>query len=47
MFQLWKESLICDGKQFHQYQQNEQSPLILIPWSQCDVGNPDSGLGQA
>ena len=24
---LWKESLNSDGHQFHQYQQNEQSPL--------------------
>jgi hypothetical protein len=24
-----KESLISDGHQFHQYQQNEQSPLSL------------------
>ena len=32
---LWKESLNGDGHQFHQYQQNEQSPLILTqkrPW---------------
>jgi hypothetical protein len=26
---LWKESLNSDGHKFHQYQQNEQSPLIL------------------
>ena len=26
---LRKESLNSDGHQFHQYQQNEQSPLIL------------------
>jgi hypothetical protein len=26
---LWKENLNNDGRQFHQYQQNEQSPLIL------------------
>jgi len=26
---LWKENLKNDGHQFHQYQQNEQSPLIL------------------
>ena len=26
---LWKESLNSDGHQFHQYQQNKQSPLIL------------------
>ena len=24
---IWKESLKRDGQQFHQYQQNEQSPL--------------------
>ena len=24
---LWKESLNSDGHQFHQYQENEQSPL--------------------
>jgi hypothetical protein len=29
IMQLWKESLSSDGHQFHQYQQNEQSPLIL------------------
>jgi hypothetical protein len=32
-----KESLNCDGQQFHQYQQNEQSPLtwrkIKLWWS--------------
>jgi hypothetical protein len=27
MFWLWKERLNSDGQQFHQYQQNEQSPL--------------------
>ena len=26
---LWKESLNIDGQQFHQYQQNKQSPLGL------------------
>ena len=25
---LWKINLICDGQQFHQYQQNKQLPLI-------------------
>ena len=25
---LWKESLNSDGQQFHQYLQNEQSPLF-------------------
>ena len=31
---LWKESLTHDGHQFCQYQQNEQSPLILTQWTQ-------------
>ena len=26
---LWSESLYSDGHQFHKYQQNEQSPLLL------------------
>jgi len=30
---LWKESLNSDGHQFHQYQQNEQSLLILTELS--------------
>ena len=30
---LRKESLNSDGQQFHQYQQNEQSPLLSIHWS--------------
>ena len=30
---LYKESLNSDGQQFHQYQQNEQPPLI----STCNV----------
>ena len=35
---LWKESLNSDGQQFHQYQQNKQSALIVthrtqkMPW---------------
>jgi hypothetical protein len=29
VFSIGKESLNSDGNQFHQYQQNEQSPLIL------------------
>jgi len=29
----WKESLNNDGHQFHQYQENEQSPVILIYWT--------------
>ena len=47
---LWKESLNSDGQQFHQYQQNDQSPLtehkktLLTTY---DVGNPCSGLEQA
>ena len=31
---LWKESLDSDGQQFHQYQQNEQSPITLTHWTQ-------------
>ena len=27
---LWKENLNSDGHQFHQFQQNDQSPFILI-----------------
>jgi hypothetical protein len=27
---LWKESLNSDGHKYHQFQQNEQSPLILF-----------------
>ena len=33
IYTLWKESLI---NQFHQYQQNEQSPLVLTNWIQND-----------
>jgi hypothetical protein len=33
---LWKESLNSVGHQFHQYQQNEQSPTY-------NVVNPDPG----
>jgi hypothetical protein len=29
-----KESLKSDGQQFHQYQQNEQSPLTFTQWTQ-------------
>ena len=42
-----------DGHQFHQYQQNEQSPLILSELTEhkktmtYDLGNSGSGLGQA
>ena len=31
---LWQESLNTDGQQFHQYQQNEQSPLTLTHLTQ-------------
>jgi hypothetical protein len=48
---LWKESLNRDVHQFHQYQQNEQSPLIWAELTEHnkvnDVGNPGPGLGQA
>ena len=50
---LRKESLNSDGHQFHQYQQNGQSPLILNELTECkeehayDIGNPVLGLGQA
>ena len=42
-------SLNCDSQQFHQYQQNEQSPLILTLNGKkiattYDVGNQDPGL---
>ena len=30
---LWKDSLNGDGQQFHQYQQNEQSPLTSHHWT--------------
>jgi hypothetical protein len=50
---IWKESL-SDGHQFHQNQQNEQSPLILTTLTEhkknsmtYEVGNPGPGLGQA
>jgi hypothetical protein len=33
IYTLWKESLI---NHFHQYQQNEQSPLVLTNWIQND-----------
>jgi hypothetical protein len=49
-----KESLNSDGHQFHQYQQNEQSPLILTDLNEhpkkprhINVGNPGPGLRQA
>jgi hypothetical protein len=33
-FALWKDKLNSGGHQFQQYQQNEQSPLILIELTQ-------------
>jgi len=51
-----KESLNSDGHQFHQYQQNEQSPVILTELTEhkkrplhhtCDIGNPGPGLEKA
>jgi hypothetical protein len=52
MSMLMKESLNSDGQHFHKYQQNEQSPLLLIHWthkntSSYDIGNPDSVVRQA
>ena len=35
--ELWQECLNGQGKQIHQYQQNEQSPLASNHWT-CDVG---------
>ena len=32
MITLWKESLNNDGQQFHQLQQNKQSPLTSTHW---------------
>ena len=52
----WNESLNSDGHKikFHQYQQNEQSPLILTELTKHNKnhdiygeGNPSPGLGQA
>jgi hypothetical protein len=40
-----------NGHQFHQYQQNKQSPLILTELTEhkknmtCEIGNPGLGLG--
>ena len=55
MFTLMKRkyNLNSDGHQFHQYQQNKQSPFILTDHSEhkktttCDVGNPCPAFGQA
>jgi hypothetical protein len=50
---LWKTSLNIDGHPFHQYQQNDQSHLILTELTKhkktsiYDVGNPGTCLGQA
>ena len=50
---LWKEYLNSDGHKTHQYQQNEQSPLILTELTEhkktktYDVGHLGHGLGQA
>jgi hypothetical protein len=52
-FFWWKESLNNDGHQFLQYQQNEQSTLILTELTKYkrntayDVGYPGRGSGQA
>jgi hypothetical protein len=40
LFELWKESLNSDVYQFYQYQQNEQSPLILIKLTEHKNTNP-------
>ena len=47
-----KGSLISDGQQFHQYQQNELSLLTLTHWRQRmnttnDIENSGPGLEQA
>ena len=46
---LWKERFNTDGQQCQQYQQNKQSPLIVIhcAWQSYDIGNIGLGLGQA
>ena len=46
---LWKESINSDGQQFHQYQQNKQSPLTSHNWAykKDHPGNPDPCLTQA
>ena len=49
--ELWKESLNSDGHRFHQYQKNEQSPLILAEHKKdhdiYDIEHSGPGLGQA
>jgi hypothetical protein len=49
--QLRKESLISDGHQFHQYQQNvtitsHLNSLNTKKTTTCDIGNPGPGLKQ-
>jgi hypothetical protein len=48
---LWKKSLNSDGHQFRQYQENEQSHLIVTKLTEhkktYGVGNPGPVLGQA
>jgi hypothetical protein len=49
---LWNEGACHDGQQFHQYQQNKQSPLTsksltTIKTRTSNVGNPGTGLGEA
>ena len=45
-----KESLNSDGQQFHQYQQNKQSPSLIEHTQKklktCDVGNLGPRLEQ-
>jgi len=41
-----KTSLNTDSQQFHQYQQNEQSPLKLLTTTKSADGNPGRGLEQ-
>ena len=43
----WKDSLNSDGHIFHQYQQNKQSPLILMHWTHTHTQNPGTCLRQA
>ena len=51
VYWLWKDSLNSDGQQFHQSQQNEQSPLTTNHWTYegpwHKIGNPGPGVGQA
>ena len=48
---IMKRSWNSDGQQFHQYQQNEQSPLTLTHYTKkpltYDIENTCSSLGQA